>query len=231
MCFDSYKYGFDPKGLLTCAEEVRTRLNAILSDKVMRFNPNSADDRTLLECAERGRWMPFPALTQMVVFHFHNIRNVEWKCGYDAIFFHVGNDMAEMHLPVNALTDKYTYTATHTQRHTIVDGRLLTNYRMAERLQGKDYFVSHSLPTRMPNGKAVPAYRMFRLRGSDDLKAETIRTAMMEAKLAMLGEILAHPYCPDYLRCSRHFIDYTTPILATIEAIRRFASVKPKNRP
>ena len=34
MCFDSYKYGFDPKGLLTCAEEVRTRLIGIVIEGV-----------------------------------------------------------------------------------------------------------------------------------------------------------------------------------------------------
>lgn len=230
MLFDHDKYGYNPAELLTSADEVWTRLNAILSDKVLRFNPYSVDDRVLLDCAERGRWMPFPALTQMVVFHFNDIHKEDRKYSYEAISLHIGNDTASTHLPVNALIGKYTYTATLTQRHTTIDGRPLTNYKMVEKIQRKDYFVSHTLPTRMINGRTFPAYRLFRLKGADNQKAETIRIAMTEAKLVMLNELLAYPYCPDYLRCSRHFIDYAAPIQAAIEAIRRFPTASLPHR-
>ncbi len=215
-------YGNDPKSLLSDPKEVWFRLNAILGDKVLRFNPYSVDDKTLLECVERARWLSWPALTQMVVIHFHDIRQVEWKCPYDAMFFHIGNDPSELHLSIKALTDKLTYIANLKQIHVTIGGLMLTNHKMAERMQGKDYFVSHSLPARTPDYKFRPAYQLHRLKGNDSQLAEIVRKTMIEAKVAMLEEILAHPYCHHYLRCSRDFVDYTTPISEAIHTILHF---------
>lgn len=224
-------YGYRRESLLTSPEEVRDRLRGILADKVLRFNPYAVDDKTLLACVERARWMPFPAITQMVVFHFMDIRVVGKNHPYEAIFFRVGNDPDLQYLPVMILTDRLTYTATRTQTHVMVNGRPLTNAKMVANMQGKDFFVTHALPVEMPRGGIVCSYRMFRLRGSEERKAEIIRARMVESKIAMLEEILTHPYEYSYLRCSRHFIDYTTPIRAAIEAIRRFPSVLPPNFP
>lgn len=215
-------YGYDPKNLLTSPEEVYGRLNAILADKVLRFNPYSVDDATLLACVERAVWMPWPSMTQMVVFHFHDIRTIEWKIPYKAIFYHIGNNLEEKHLSINSLTNRFTYTASLHQVHVTVNGRVLTNEKMVERMQHKDYFISHALASRTESGKSRPAYRMFRLKGDDSQKAELIRHQIIESKITMLQEILAHPYASQYLRCNRNFIDYSTPILTAIEAIRHF---------
>lgn len=215
-------YGNDPKSLLTSPTEVQARLHAILGDKVLRFNPYAVDDASLLACVERAVWMPWPSLTQMVVFHFHDIRTIEWKIPYRAIFFHIGNAPQEHQLSLISLTNRFTYTATLHQVHVSVNGRVLTNDKMVERMQHKDYFISHAIPARNESGKSRPAYRMFRLKGNDKQKAELIRQQMIESKISMLQEILAHPYAPQYLRCSRNFIDYQAPINAAINAICHF---------
>lgn len=219
-------YGNDPKSLLTSTEKVLGRLNAILADKVLRFNPYAVDDATLLACVERAIWLPWPTLTQMVVFHFHDIRTIEWKIPYNAIFYHIGNDPEEKHLSINSLTNRFTYTATIHQVHVTVNGRVLTNEKMVERMQHKDFFISHALPARNESGKSRPAYRMFRLKGNDKQKAELIRQQMIESKISMLQEILAHPYAPQYLQCSRNFIDYQAPINAVIDTIRHFPDLR-----
>lgn len=72
-------------------DEARERLEAILADKVLRFNPYRVSDEELVACAERGRWRPFPALTQMVVFHFLDIRAVKTHHVFDAIFYRIGD--------------------------------------------------------------------------------------------------------------------------------------------
>lgn len=72
-------------------DEARERLEAILADKVLRFNPYRVGNEELVACAERGRWRPFPALTQMVVFHFLDIRTVKTHHVFDAIFYRIGD--------------------------------------------------------------------------------------------------------------------------------------------
>lgn len=220
-------YGFDPESLLRNPKEVWARLQAILSDKVLRFNPYLTDDGTLLACAERARWLPFPSLTQMTVFHFHHIRKVEWEYPYEAISYSIGNDVRELLMPLSSLTDKVTYTASRRQIHVTINGRPLTNSNMVEHIQGRDYFVSHALMAHKRDGRMAPAYRMFRLKGDQSQKASTIRTKMIESKVSMLNEILAYPHSPDYLQCSRDFIEYAAPISAAIAAILGFPEVNP----
>lgn len=224
-------YGPDPQNLLTSPEEVSRRLNDILGDKVLGFNPYSVDDDTLLACVERARWLPWPALTQMVVFHFHEIRILEWRQPYEAIMFRVGANPEETHLSVNTLIKRYVYTASNREVHVTVNGRPLTNFKMVERMQRNDYFVSHALPTHRAMVKTLPAYRMHRLKGTAAQRAETIRRAMTEAKLTMLDDILKYPYCPDFLHCRRDFIDYATPIRAALAAIRLFPDRTPSPPP
>ena len=199
----------------------------MLSDKVLSFNPYSVDDATLLKCVGRGIWKQFPALTQMLLFHFNDIRSIGHGCPYDAIFFHVGDDTSERHFPVRCLTEKITYAATLRQVHVEVNGHAVTNERMVEKMQGKDYFVSHALPADATLRGQTPAYRMFRLKGTSRQCADIIRRQMVESKIRMLEEVLSHPYCREYLQCSRDFIDYATPILEAIDIIRRFPYHKP----
>lgn len=220
------RYGYSPESLLTSEEEVWRRLTAILGDKVMRFNPYSVDDETLLACVERAVWRPWPALTQMVVFHFSGIRRVEWKRPYEAIYFRIGDDLRETHLPLAALTDRMTYTATRGLLHTNLDGYPLTNVRMAERLCGRDCFVGHALPAERGNGKKAPAYRMSILRGSVTERARKVREAMLESKITMLEETLAHPHCADYLQCSRDYVGYAAAIREALASVRAFPNFR-----
>ena len=217
-------YGYEPQGLLTSADEVWSRLSAILSDKVLRFNPYSVDDDTLLACAQRGRWRPLPAVTQMMVLHFHDIHNVNREYPHEAISYHIGDNPRELHMPLPSLTRKVTYFATRRQIHVTVNDKPLTNRSMVERMQGKDYFVSHALMAHNGHTGLTPAYRMYPLKGSPAQRAHTIRARMIESKVTMLGEILANPHCACYLQCRRNFIDYTTPIQEAIDVIRRFPS-------
>lgn len=216
------RYGYSPDSLLTSEVEVWRRLAAILGDKVMRFNPYSVDDDTLLASVERAVWQPWPALTQMVVFHFTGIRRVEWRHPYEAVFFRIGEDPRETHLPLSALTEGLTYTATRGRLHTTLDGQPLTNAGMAERLCGRDCFVSHALPAERGNGRKAPAYRMYRLAGDKQDRARKIRERMLASKALMLGEILAHPHCADYLQCSRDFVGYAAAINEALASIREF---------
>ena len=231
MYFNSETYGPNPRTLLTSPGDVMRRLEAILCDKVMRFNPYAIDDATLLACAERAFMRPWPALTQMAVIHFLDIRRVMWRIPYDAMFYRIGGSPREESMSVGSLTRRVTYTATLRQVHVTVDGRPLTNAKMAERMQGRDYFVSHALPARAEGGRPMQAYRLFSLKGNDARRAETIRERMLESKIAMLNEILAHPYAPEYLRCSRGYIDYAAPISAAISAIRCFPEARQLRQP
>ena len=99
---DTYSSSRAPRPLTL--SEAHERLNAILSDKVMRFNPYLVDDEALLECAERGHWLDFPSLTQMVVFHFHKIREVKSRFTYDTIDFNIGQKKETLSLPLGQIT-------------------------------------------------------------------------------------------------------------------------------
>lgn len=52
------EYGYNPHSLLISPGKVSERLRAILGDKVMRFDPYSVDDVTLLACVWRASWQP-----------------------------------------------------------------------------------------------------------------------------------------------------------------------------
>lgn len=185
MIFPVETYGYDPETLLTSHEEVWNRLTEILSDKTLRFNPYNVTDSDLLACAERGRWKDFPSLTQMVVFHFHQLEKIKWKRTYDAIVCHIGDDSNELHIPVSTLTRDYTYLPTRRSVHSTLNNRPITNFGMVEKMQNRDFFVSHALYTRRIDDKVVPAYRLYRLKGSPESRADTIRKRMVEAKIGI----------------------------------------------
>lgn len=111
------------------------RLNVILSDKVMRFNPYSVSDSVLLECAERGYILPPPSFTQMAVFHFQDIQKVERNFSYEAIFFTIGSSPVRYHLAIGSLIHSFTHHHTLRPTHVKIGGKNLTNYRMVEKMQ------------------------------------------------------------------------------------------------
>lgn len=220
-------YGFSPDSLLTDREEVEARLHAILADRVMRFNPYRVADETLLECAGRAEFLPFPTLTQMVILHFVRVIPYSATNPREKIVFRIGADEREYRMPMSALDNKFTYRANRRQNWHLVNGKRITNSGMVEKMMGKSYFVSHLLLGDLNYGEKRPLYRMFRLKGDNATMASEIRAHMCESKIEMLEEVLKYPFSPDYLRCSRHFIDYTTPIRAFIETVRHFPDAKP----
>lgn len=222
---DCYTYGPNPYALDAVLYDpaiVWQRLHDILNEKVLRFNPYTVSDEVLLACVERARWQPWPALTQMVVFHCHDVREIKWKCRYDALFLHVGNDTQEIHISMNSLIERYSYIATLKQMHSTIGGKPITNEKIVAKMAGKDYFVSHSYPCELPNMRQLPAYRMYRLKGSPAQRAALIREKMVESKIEMLYEILVHPYCKQYLHCARNFINYEPYIRRAISVIARY---------
>lgn len=221
---DIDNYGPDRWQLDHSPENAWRRLEAILNDKVMRFNPYLVDDDALLECAMRGQWRGFPALTQMVVFNFLDIRRVQGHPRtYDAIFFRVGNSAEEHSFPVGKFISGTTYKAT---RHTVrqmAGKQRITNRALVEGLPGKSYFVSHALKGLCWRGSDFGlAYRMHRLWGTPANKAKIIREAMIASKITMLEEVLEHPYNLDYLACPRRLIDYATIVRAAIDKVRLY---------
>lgn len=206
------------------AEEARKRLDAILSDRLLWFNPYRVSDRELLDCAERGRWRPFPSVTQMIVYHFHDIRPTVSSISampYDGIFYHLGDSKSESHFGVSSLLQTLTHRATRLPVWTLVNGRHLVPSNI-HNLKGKDIFVSHALCCDYPRDGIHQAYRMHSLYGSESKRAATIRESMCVAKLEMLGEILRYAVLPEYLGNTCRTFDHSTPLLNAMASIRRF---------
>lgn len=214
----------------TTTEEVaRQRLEAILSDKLLWFNPYRVADRALIDCAERGRWSPFPAITQMMVFHFHQIQTAPAQNGiaaYDAVSFHIGNTDTVHHFGLKSLTHPFTHMVSRQPVWNLLNGQHLVESNI-RRIQRKDIFVSHAINCVRVNNGTRQAYRMHRLSGSDAQQATTLRESMYTAKLTMLEEILQYPIHPDYLGNPCLSFDYTTPLRQAIAAIQRFPDATP----
>lgn len=193
-------FGPGPRELLVNEPEARRRLRLMLGDKLLRFNPYSVDDRTLIDCAMRGRWLPFPSITQMVIVHFGEITYRVQGVTPDYISVSIGNDPARIMLPVKNLIIPSTYLATFQPVRTRLNDHNITSFDMVESMQGKSYFVSHMIPARAANGVMLPACRFYSLRGNLPNQAEQIRSRMIQSKLSMLEEVISHPYCTHYLR-------------------------------
>lgn len=213
----------------TTAEEAAKRLDAILSDRLLWFNPYRVADRVLLDCAERGRWSPFPALTQMMVFHFKEIREIPAQRGYSSyrgIVFNIGCHNGETHVNVNSLIYPMTHIVTRQPVWTLINDRHLVRSNV-ECLVGKNMFISHAVNCCRINGMTRQAYRMYRLFGNEARRATTIRKSMCAAKIIMLNEVLHSPTHPDYLGNPCNSFDYAGPIRHAIAAISRFPDVTP----
>lgn len=197
------------------------RLEAILADKVLRFNPYRVDDDALVACAERGRWRPFPALTQMVVFHFLDIRQVKTQYDFDAIFYRVGDSADEHYFPLGTLIYAIAHHTSKKQERVQINGKNITRSTVAN-LQNRSFFVSHAIPGCRYLAPTMLAYKMCRLRGNVAAQADIIRQQMCRSKVAMLEEVLKYPARPCYLGYRGAEVDYTSPIRAAIQSIARY---------
>lgn len=205
-------------------DEAKQRLEAILSDRLLLFNPYRVADRPLLECAERGRWSPFPSVTQMLVFHFHDICRVKGKGdnpGYRGLFFHIGDTDKEYHFGLGSLTYPLAHPATKGPVWMLINGAHLVNSNI-QSLEGKSVFVSHALQCDRAILPPRQSYRMHRLYGSEAHRAKVVRESMCQAKLTMLEEIMKYPILPHYLGNLCKTFDYITPLRQAIDSIRRY---------
>ena len=202
-----------------------TRLKAILQDRVIRFDPYAVDDEMLLMCAERGFWRGGTALTQMTVFHFHDIREVKWKVNYDALFFHIGEREEELSIPVNSLVNSVTHHITKYPVYSTINGRHIVRSNIGT-LQHKSVFVSHSIHGLIKIYRAGQAYRMHLLHGRPQRRAATIRKAMIQARIEMLGEVLAYPESPFYLGGISSSFDHRLPLREAIARLQHIQSLR-----
>ena len=198
------------------------RLRAILEDRVMRFDPFAVDDEALVQCAVRGYWRSCSALTQMLVFHFHEIRKEQGIVPYDVMYFHIGDQEEEIGITVKDLTWDSAHHFTKKRVHSKVNGRNIIPSNI-ETLQHKTVFVSHAIISTRGIDKTLCAYRMHVLKGDIRHQAATIRKAMLAARIEMLSEVLAHPASPHYLGTTPTF-DYRRPLN---EAIARLNHLQP----
>lgn len=200
------------------------RLEKILSDKVMRFNPYLVDDRTLLESASRGRVLPLPSLTQMVIFHFLDIRKVCKSFTYEAIFYRIGNSPETHHISISALTSSLTHYFTKRPAHSRFNTRNITNFSIVEKMQNRSFFVSNFILGTRGLEKLTIGYRFHRLKGNEQAQAKLIRHSMCDAKIEMLNEVLTYPWSECHLKMAPDSFDYRPPLLRAIEIIKIFPS-------
>lgn len=213
------------------SEEAQERLDMILSDKLLWFNPYRVADRPLLDCAERGYWLPFPSITQMLVFHFADIRPVaKWddpSRTYEGISFRIGNSEDECYISTSSLIHPMTHIVNRGPVWTLINGRHLVQSNI-KRLENRDYFVSHALKCINGYNNYGKVYNMSLLTGSEAKRATIIRESMFESKIRMLQQVLHYPIHPDFLGNACYDFDYRTPLLTAIENIKRFpANIPP----
>lgn len=214
--------------LTNCDDVAMERLKLILSDKLLRFNPYRVGDEALLECASRGHWLTWPSITQMWIFHFQDIKLVHEEERYDALFFKIGNYPETYHYGINTFSCSMTHLVSKRRVWMTLNNRHITPSTV-EKLVNRDVFVSHSINCRKPSGKIFPSYRMHLLSGSVSRRADVIRRSMIQAKIAMLEEMMNYPAHPDLLAYTGKTLDLHTPILSAIEAIRQYPNASPSN--
>ncbi len=199
------------------------RLEAILTDKVLRFNPYTVSDEDLLACAGRGWWRPFPALTQMVIFHFLDIREVPTSARnkFEAIFYRVGDSPREYYIPLNHFTNTVSHHTCKQPHRSQLNGRNITPSTIPK-MVNRTCFVSHAIVGHGTIGKLRLAYRMQQLKGPVSVQSNAIREQMICSKIAMLEEVLNYPQSPVYLGYKGPEFDHATLIQAAIATINSY---------
>lgn len=198
------------------------RLERILSDKIMRFNPYMVDDQTLLDCAARGKMQPLPSLTQMLIVHFLDIKYVRRNFIYEAIFYRIGNCPEIFHTSLSSLVCSFSHYFHKGPVHSKFNSSNLTNDSMVEKMQNRSFFVSNViLGTRNYQTLGI-GYRFNRLKGNEHSQAECIRRSMCNAKIEMLNEVIKYPWSDCLLKTSSNTPDYSPILLRAIDIVKDF---------
>lgn len=212
--------------LTKCDDIAKERLNMILANNILRFNPYRVTDDALIQCVERGYWQTWPSITQMMILHFQDIRLVHAEAIYYGLFFKVGNTSETFHFGINTFSRPMTHLVTKQPVWMTLNGKHVTPSTI-DKLVNRDVFVSHAINCRKPSGKLIPSYRMCLLYGSEHKRASIIRQSMIASKIAMLEEVMQYPSHPYYLGYTGNSFDYRTPIVSAIEQIRKYPDAMP----
>lgn len=212
-------------------EHSQKALDAILSSRILIFNPYRVSDSELLEIVENASWGGEYDLTQAVVMTFTRLRQVGSEGDFDGIYFRLGKNANEAFLPASWIY--YGVTSNDTCRKTrhICGKRILRNEKDIRWLVGKRVFISHFIKGYNISRGTRVAYRMHRLYGNKEQDAKTIREAMCAAKIEMLERVIAYPYSMDYLYCSRNFFEYEPRIRRAIDIISHYSDITPPPDP
>lgn len=207
-------------------EYSRRRLDLILSRRRLIFNPYTVSDKRLMEIVEQGSWGDEYDVTQIVTLTFTRLRERnDWR-RFDGIFFRVGNDTSEGLLPKSALLYPITANDTLKQERSVIGKKTIRNEADIEALVDKTVFVSMTVKGHDLHANNRAAYRMHRLWGKEKKDANTVRAAMIRAKIEMLERIIANPQSSEFLDCIKGLFDYESRIRHAIEVIKRYSETR-----
>lgn len=207
------------------------RLNSIMSQKRLIFNPYCVSDQRLMEIVRTTGWGCLMDITELTSVHFTRLRAVNDYRRHDGIYMLVANDPTEIFIPFGTLKNPITANDTIQPERTWVGKRPIRNVDDIERLVGKTYFVSRIIRGCNIRGFGAAAYRMHRLTGKTDKDASVVRKAIIEAKIEMLERMLKNPQSPDFLSCSKGLFDYESRIRKAIQVISHFPDTLPPAAP
>lgn len=198
------------------------KLDKILSRRRLSFNPYTVSDTRLLEIVAQTGWGNVDDIVQIVTLRFMRLNKVADQRGFNGVYIRVGMSDEDVVLASGPLYHGITASDTLQPERTWIGSKPLRHPEDVERLVGKRVFVSRIIRGKTINGNPKVAYKMYSLRGNIAKDAETIRKAMIAAKIEMLERILEHPEADIHLSCRKDLFDYSTRIHQAIEVITRF---------
>lgn len=207
-------------------ESYRERLALFLADRCLLFNPYLVSDEQLVDAAGRQKWRGPFSLTQMVILKFLRVESEGCACGTrERIIYTVGDTNQKFCERMETFTYPQTAGDSLRQvRHTF-NGRKITHHRHVCNLVGKRVFVSRNIITCTPYGFGK-VMSMHRLTGDVAKDARTMREAMIDARLEMLGRLLAYPEFQFYLDGTPSApVDIQTPISNLMSQISSYRSL------
>ncbi len=207
--------------LTDCDSIAKERLELILSNRLLRFNPYRVSDDELVACAKRGYWLKWPSITQMLIFHFQEIKIVHNTQTYYGLFFKVGQKSEAVHYGIYSFSRPMTHLVSLKPIWMTLNGKRVIPSNI-DKLVNREVFVSHTINCRRLSGKLMQSYQLHLLPKNENRWAGIIRKSMMQSKIAMLEEVLEYPSHPDYLAYTGKSFDFRTPIINAIEKIRKY---------
>lgn len=201
----------------------KMRLEKILNNPRLRFNPYLVGDDELLRYIGNNMWDDDEIVDQSVVIRFTGIRKVEWIKGeYDAIFFNIGSTGNEQFMSIVSLINKVFPSDSDAPSYSTVDGKRLKSPGAVKKLVGRLFYVTCRIPGLTTWGRSVRFYQLHSLEGNRHEVANKIRRLMCESKITMLERVIKHSNYYKYISCQRNIFDFETPLRKMIAQISAF---------